>query len=359
MSFSHPLLLLTLLAVPLAIGLYVLAGRRRMRYAVRYTNVDVLALVAAAGRPWRRYLATGAFLAALAALCLAVSRPHVVSTVTSDKATVILVLDVSGSMQAIDVKPTRLVAAQKAIHTFLDKVPSRVRVGLVLFAGEAQVATPPTRDHALVGQAVDAAGEFRGFGGTAIGDAIATAVRLGIQITGGKNGGALASYTPAGATTPTAALTAAPKIASTLVSILFLSDGRQTQGTLQPLDGAARARAAGFPVYTVALGTTGATTLRGFPGSGAFGGNAAGPFGPGRRGLSPDPVTLKAIASQTGGKFYRARSAGAVDAAYARLGSSLGRTHGRVEVTDVFLAAGAALLVLAGALSALWSPRLP
>jgi Ca-activated chloride channel family protein len=75
--------------------------------------------------------------------------------------------------------------------------------------------------------------------------------------------------------------------------------------------------------------------------------------------LSPDPVTLKAIASQTGGKFYRARSAGAVDAAYARLGSSLGRTHGRVEVTDVFLAAGAALLVLAGALSALWSPRLP
>jgi Ca-activated chloride channel family protein len=358
MTFGHPWLLLTLLAVPLAIGLYILAGRRRMRYAVHYTNVDVLALVAASGRPWRRYLATGVFLSALAALCIAVSRPHVVSTVTSDKATVILVLDVSGSMQAIDVKPTRLVAAQKAIHTFLAKVPSRVRVGLVLFAGEAQVATPPTRDHELVGQAVDAAGEFRGFGGTAIGDALATAVRLGLQVTGSKNAGALASYTP-GTATITAATAAAPKIASTLVSILFLSDGRQTQGTLQPLDGAARARAAGFPIYTVALGTTGATSLRGFPGSGAFGGNAAGPFGPGRRGLSPDPVTLKAIASQTGGKFFRARSAGAVDAAYAKLGSSLGRTHGRVEVTDLFLALGAALLVLAGGLSAFWSPRLP
>jgi len=352
MSFGHPLLLLTLLVVPLTIALYKLAERRRMRYAVRYTNVDILALVAAAGRPWRRYLATGLFLASLVALCVAVARPHVVSTVTSDKATVILVLDVSGSMQAIDVKPTRLGAAQRAIHTFLDKVPARVRVGLVLFAGEAQVATPPTRDHVLVGEAVDAAGDFRGFGGTAIGDAIATAVRLGIQVTGDQQNGSLASYTAA----------PPPQVSSTLVSILFLSDGRQTQGELQPLAGAARARAAGFPVYTVALGTTGATTLRGFPGGfpgsggGGFGG---GPFGIGRRGLSPDPVTLRAIAQQTGGRFFRARSAGAVDAAYSKLGSSLGRSRGRVEVTDVLLAIGAALLVLAGALSALWSPRLP
>jgi Ca-activated chloride channel family protein len=349
-SFSHPLLLLTLFVLPLAFGIYKLAERRRMRYAVRYTNVDLLALVSAGQRPWRRYLTGALFLAALAALSVAVSRPHVVSTTTSDKATVILVLDVSGSMQAIDVKPTRLIAAQKAIHTFLDKVPSRVRVGLVLFAGEAQVATPPTRDHQLVGDAVDAAGEFRGFGGTAIGDAIATAVRLGIQTTGAQNG-ALASYTAAPPT----------HVASTLVSILFLSDGRQTQGTLLPLDGAARARAAGFPVYTVALGTTGATTLRGFPngfggGGGGFGG---GPFGPGRRGLSPDPVTLKAIATQTGGRFFRARSAGAVDAAYSKLGSSLGRQRGKVEITDAFLGIGAALLVLAGVLSSIWAPRIP
>ena len=346
MTFSHPLLLLTLLVVPLALVLYTLAARRRMRYAVRYTNVDVLALVvAASGRPWRRYLATGLFLASIAALCVAVARPHVTSTVTSDKATVILVLDVSGSMQSVDVKPTRLAAAQKAIHTFLDKVPSRVRVGLVLFAGEAEVATPPTRDHELVGEAVDAAGEFRGFGGTAIGDAIATAVRLGLTITGGSGSGQLASYT-----------TAPPEVSSTLVSILFLSDGRQTQGSLAPLQGAARARAAGFPVYTVALGTTGQTTLRGFPG-GFPGGGGFG--GIGRRGLSPDPVTLKAIATQTGGQFFRARSAGAVDSAYSKLGSSLGRTSGRVEVTDIFLAIGAALLVLGGALSAFWSPRLP
>jgi Ca-activated chloride channel family protein len=354
MTFGHPLLLLTLLVVPLALLVYKLLERRQMRYAVRYTNVDLLALVASSGRPWRRYLTSAFFLAAIAALCIAVSRPHVTSDVTSDKATVILVLDVSGSMQAIDVKPTRLAAAQKALHTFLDKVPSRVRVGLVLFAGEAQVATPPTRDHELVGEAVDAAGEFRGFGGTAIGDAIATAVRLGIQITGNDSSGKLASYTSA----PPA------KVSSTLVSILFLSDGRQTQGQLQPLEGAAKAREAGFPVYTVALGTTGATPLRafppGFPGGGGGAGGNGGGFGfGGRRGLSPDPVTLKAIATQTGGQLFRARSAGAVASAYSTLGSSLGRTRGRVEVTDLFLALGAALLVSAGVLAALWSPRLP
>lgn len=350
MTFGHPLLLLTLLVVPLAIAAYKVLDRRRMRYAVRYTNIDLLALVAASGRPWRRLLASGLFFAALAALCVAVARPHIASTVTSDKATIILVLDVSGSMQAIDVKPTRLIAAQSAMHTFLDKVPARVRVGLVLFAGEAQVATPPTRDHALVGQAIDAAGEFRGFGGTAIGDAIAAAVRLGIQMTGIQKDGSLAAYVVA----------PAPKVSSTLVSILFLSDGHQTQGTLLPLEGAARARAAGFPIYTVALGTTGATTLRGFPNGfpgGALGGGVGGSGG--RRGLSPDPVTLKAIADQTGGQFFRARSAGAADAAYAKLGSSLGRTHGNAEITDVLLAIGASLLVIAGGLAALWSPQLP
>ncbi len=344
MSLDHPYFLTTLLVVPLALGLYRLAVRRRMRYAVRYTNVDVLALVAG-GRPWRRDATGAIFLLAIAVLCVAVARPHVHSLMTSDKATIVLVLDVSGSMQAIDVKPTRLAAAQKAIHTFLAKVPSRIRVGLVLFAGEAQVATPPTRDHALVGEAVDAAGEFRGFGGTAIGDALAVAVRLALETVGTDKGRTLTAYSAA----------PAPQVASTLATILFLSDGHQTQGFLQPLQGAAKARAAGIPVYTVALGTTGATTLKGF---GGFGGGGF-RFGFGPRGLSPDPVTLKAIATQTGGQFFRARSAGAAHNAYAKLGASLGRTPGRVEVTDKFVDVAAILLVLAGTLSAFWAPRLP
>jgi Ca-activated chloride channel family protein len=356
MTFSHPLLLLSLLVIPAALLALRFMRRRRMRYAVRYTNVDVLAAVAATGRPWRRWLTTAAFLLAAAMLCVAVARPHTHRLVVSDNATVVLVLDVSGSMQAQDVKPTRLIAAQHALHTFLDKVPDRLKVGLVLFAGEAEVATPPTTDHSLVAEAVDDADFFRGFGGTAIGDALSTAVVVGLRSVGvsGESVSALssrrqlASYVAADA-----------RPASTLVSILFLSDGHQTRGVLQPLQGANRARKAGIPVYTVALGTTGDTTLRGFPqGFPGGGGGGGGGFGP-RGGLAPDPKTLHAIADRTGGKFYNAKSAGAVEDAYSSLGSKLGRKPGTTEVTDWFLAGGAILLVLAGVLSALWSPRLP
>jgi Ca-activated chloride channel family protein len=355
-SFGNPLLLLTLLVIPAGLGLYrLVAARRRMRYAVRYTNVDVLAAVVAGGRPWRRWLAAGAFLLALATLCVAVTRPHVKHMVASDNATVVLVLDVSGSMQAQDVKPTRLVAAQKALHVFLEKVPPRLKVGLVLFAGEAEVATPPTTDHELVSEAIDQADFFRGFGGTAIGDAIALAVQVGIRSAGvqGESVSALPQSRSLAAYTPRT--TAAARPSSTLVSILFLSDGHQTRGILQPLAGANKARTAGVPVYTVALGTTGNTTLRGIPG---FPGPGSG-FGFGRRGLAPDPKTLHAIADRTGGKFYRAKSAGTVQDVYKSLGSKLGRKPGTTEVTDWFLAGGALLLVLAAALSALWSPRLP
>jgi Ca-activated chloride channel family protein len=358
MTFGHPLLLLSLLLIPAAIVAYLLTTRRRMGYAVRYSNVDVLASVVATGRPWRRWLTAGVFLLAIATLCAALSRPHLHRLVVNDNATVVLVLDVSGSMEAQDVKPTRLAAAQKALHAFLAKVPPRLKVGLVLFAGEAQVATPPTTDHALVAQSVDDAGFFRGFGGTAIGDAVAAAVGVGLR-SAGLTG---SSVTTLSSAQLAAYVTAAPRAASTLVSILFLSDGHQTRGTLTPREGADKARAAGIPVYTVSLGTTGNTTMRGFPPGGGFQGGGS-PILPGggfgRRGLAPDPTTLRAIADRTGGKFFRARSAGSVEQAYSSLGSTLGRKSGSAEVTDWFLIGAAVLLVLAGVLSALWSPRLP
>jgi Ca-activated chloride channel homolog len=351
MSFGHPLLLLTLLVLPLAWLGWRLAERRRMRYAVRFTNVEVLAGVV--GRRSRlRFIPPALLALALATLGVAVARPHVTALEPSNNATVILVLDVSGSMNAQDVKPTRLVAAQRAIHTFLDKVPDRVRVGLILFAGEPEVVTPPTADHQLVGEAVDSAGDVNPFGGTAIGDALALAVQLGRQITGTAGGQQVAL----GDHRSLAALHTAAPAKRPLVSILFLSDGHQNRGNLQPLQGAARAKAAGFPVYTVALGTTGNTTLRG-P-SGAFGFFGGGPF-TGRNGLAPDPTTLRHIASATGGKFFRAKTAGDVKDAYAKLGSSLGRAPAPKEVTDEFVAAAAALLLLAGLASALWAPRLP
>jgi Ca-activated chloride channel family protein len=354
MTFGHPLLLLLLLVLPLAWVGRRYAERRRMRYAVRFTNVDVLAGVAGAGSK-ARLVAPVLLAAALVALVFAVARPHQKALVPSDKAAVILVLDVSGSMQAVDVKPTRLDAARRAIDAFLAKVPHRVRVGLVLFSGEAVLATPPTTDHDLVRQAADSSGDIDAFGGTAIGDALALAVRVGRQIAGTAG----VQRTALGARTLAAESTVTPK--HPLVSILFLSDGRQNRGLLQPLQGASRARAAGFPVYTVALGTTGNTTLRGRGGGFNFygGGGAGGGFFGGANRLAPDPVTLRKIAGATGGKFFRAKTAGDVKDAYASLGSSLGRVPANTEITDEFVIAAAVLLLLAGLASAFWAPRIP
>jgi len=159
-----------------------------------------------------------------------------------------------------------------------------------------------------------------------------------------------------------AAVTSAPAAqAHGLVSILFLSDGAQTRGTLQPLDGAERARAAGIPVYTVALGTPNGTLDFGYGGPPPNGSNNPNPFGgPSRRvPVPPDPATLHAIADRTGGQFFAARDAKSLKAAYSKLGSRLGRKPGKTEVTYGFLIAALGLLLGAGLLSAAWSPRLP
>jgi Ca-activated chloride channel family protein len=335
-SFGHPLLLLTLLVIPAAVAVYLLAGRRRMRYAVRFTNLEVLAGVAPR-HAWRRWVPPAVFLLMLASLSVALARPHVKTLVPKERATVILVIDASGSMQARDVHPTRLAAAQDAARRFVDLVPKQLRVGLVVFAGEPQIGSPPTVDHDIVRESINEIGEFSGLGGTAIGDALAAAVDLGEQAVG--DGGSTIALR-----------TAAPSPrARGLVSILFLSDGAQRRGYLQPLEGAARAKAAGIPVYTVALGTPNGTVN--FGGYQGFGGQAIP--------VPPDPATLRMIAQTTGGKFYEARSAKALRAAYETLGSRLGRTPGHSEVTYLFLAVAAALLIAAGLLSALWSPRLP
>ena len=335
MSFDRPILLLTLLVVPLAIAAYLLAERRRMRYAITFTNLEVLASVAG-GRSARRFVPPALFLVALALLCVALARPQRSTLVATDKATVILVIDVSGSMHATDVKPTRLGAAQAAVLTFLDHVPKRVRVGLIAFSSEPEVAAPPSTDRELVRQSLNQLDFLQAYGGTAIGDALAAAVELGKQA--------------AGQTGPQTIDYVAQK--KPLVSILFLSDGKQTRGALQPLAGAQRAKDAGIPVYTVALGTPNGVLIAPF---GAFGGGGQ----PRRIPVPPDPATLSAIAKLTGGKFFNARSAEAAQSAYKELGSKLGRVPGRKEVTNEAVLLAALVLVAAGVLSALWAPRLP
>jgi Ca-activated chloride channel family protein len=343
-TFERPLLLLTLLVVPLAVALYVLAERRRMRYAIRFTNLDVLSSVMS-GRYRRRFVPLALFLLALAALCIGMARPRHTTLVPRDRATVILVIDVSRSMEAKDVKPNRIGAAAAAVRTFLGRVPDRLQVGLIAFAGDPAVAAPPTTNHDLVRKSLETIEWFPSFGGTAIGDALAAAVKLGQQAVGGESGN-LASATTAGPATATHGL----------VSILFLSDGAQTRGDLEPLEGADLAKAAGIPVYTVALGTPNGSLN--FGGGGFPGGPGAYPGGR-RVPVPPDPATLRAIAVRTGGQFFAAQSAKSLQSAYSKLGSRLGRKPGQSEITYGFLAAAALLLVAAGVLSALWSPRLP
>lgn len=352
MSFERPFMLLSLLVLAAAAAFWILAERRRMRYSVRYTNLDVLAAVAGA-RAWTRYVPPGLFALALAALFVGLARPHVERMVGNERASVILVIDTSRSMQAQDVEPTRLAAAQEAMQLFLERVPDRLRVGLVVFAGEAQVATPPTADHELVGQSVDSIGEFLIFGGTAIGDALATAVELGKQSIqeGPESEGQEAAPAPTSSTRTLAQAAGCDE--ESLVSILFLSDGAQTRGILEPLQGAELARDACFPVYTIALGTPEGTIRRGF----GWGGSSANPdqLIP----VPPDPETLRAIAETTGGEFSEARTAEALESAYDKLGSSLGREPGESEITFLLVGLGAGFLILAGAFSLLWAPRLP
>jgi Ca-activated chloride channel homolog len=342
MSFQSPWLLVSLLVLVAAYGIWKLAERRRMRYAVRYPNVDVLATVVPE-RSRLRLVGPLLFALALALLLAGLARPHVERTFLKERATVILVVDTSRSMQA-----------QDAIRTFLDNVPGDLNVGLVVFAGEAQVATPPTKDHELVEEAVNEIDGFLIFGGTAIGDALETAVELGKQATDERvPGQEIADEVDLGPTRHFAQAVGCGD--ESPASILFLSDGAQTRGILQPFEGAALAQEACIPVFTIALGTPEGTIDRG-----AFGS----PFGtdPGAGNdipVPPDPETLRQIAESTGGEFSEARDAGALERAYSKLSSQLGREPGESEITFLFLALAAVLLVVATAFSLLVSPRLP
>ena len=360
MSFQSPWMLLGLLVVAAFVGLWLWAERRRARYAVRYTNLEVLASVVS-GRSWLRWVPAAILVLGLGALVVGLARPHVDRTLLREKATVILVVDTSRSMQAKDVEPTRLGAAQEALRTFIDEAPDDLQIGLVVFAGEAQVATPPTNDHELVEAAITDIDEFLVFGGTAIGDALQTATLLGRQVTDlVPEDGSTAAPAPAPAQSEsTRSLAQATEPAddegeeASPVSILFLSDGAQTRGVLQPLEGAQIAQEAKFPVYTIALGTPEGVIERG-P-FGGIPGQDSGELIP----VPPDPETLRAIAETTGGEFTEARTADALGKAYENLGSRLGREPGESEITWMFLAIGGMLLLIAGGIAAFVAPRFP
>jgi Ca-activated chloride channel homolog len=196
MRFEWPLALLALLVIPLALAAYLFAQRRPSRYALAYTNLDVLASVVDKSGAWRRWLPPVLFLLALAALAVGLARPHVDVMRDREQATIVLAIDSSGSMLAEDVAPTRLEAAQAAVRRFLDQLPPKFRVGMVTFAAEPEVVAPPTTDRELVLSALDFLAPLRG---TAIGDAVARAAEEARESVGPEGDARLASVRTAAA----------------------------------------------------------------------------------------------------------------------------------------------------------------
>jgi Ca-activated chloride channel family protein len=306
--------------LPLLVLAYRRLQRRPTKYAVRYTNLDVLSSVVDSTRSWRRHAGLALFLLALAALLVGFARPSMNRLADREEATIVLVIDVSGSMQAEDVEPTRLEAAQKVVREFMEGLPERFQVGVVAFSETAEVAAPATDDRQLAIDAIDYLYPQRG---TAIGDAIAR----GVEVARAADLGAGGVDRPA--------------------AILLLSDGSQTEGVLLPMEGAARAKSFKIPVFTVALGTP-----EGIVEFNRFGSTRVIP-------VPPDKPTMRQISATTGGKFYEAESAGDLRDAYEEMGSVVSKVERKQEVTFAFLGGGLLLLLGAAALAAITFPRLP
>ena len=331
MSFGWPIALWGLSLVLLALLAYLYVQRRRKKYLVRFTNVALLENVVSASPRWRRHVPPALTLLALAALIVGVARPQVAQAVPRQEATVILAMDRSGSMTATDVSPDRMTAAKRAAASFANGLPDAFKVGLVTFSDKADVVVPPTGDH---GDVVKALNLVQAEYGTAIGDAIARSLDLGIaaldknKVKDGK------VIRDANGQSP--------------LVILLLSDGASTTGDYTPLQAAQLAKDANVPIYTVALGTANGTV------------QAPDGYGGIRTiRVPPDPATLRQVAETTGGKFFAAADAAALKGVYKQIGSQVGVEHKTRELTVFFTGAGAALLLLGGALSMLWFARLP
>ena len=320
MSFTWPLVLVALAAVPLLVALYVDHDRRRVASQETFGNPDLLPNMIERAPGRARYLPPILMLVALVLLIVGVARPHATVSVSREEATIILAMDVSRSMKAKDVEPTRLDAARTAAKTFLAKVPERYRVGVVSFATRAAVGVAPTEDRALVEAALDslAAGE-----GTAIGDAVALSVQVGQQ-------------------EPVAGESPPPR------AIVLLSDGARDGGRIEPGDAARQAKRRGVPVYSVLVGTQDGVVEEKLTG--------------GLRRITrvpPSPQTLEQISSATGGELFTAVNGDELNRVYEDLGSRLGRRDESREVTDLFAAGAVVLLLVAGTLSALLFRRVP
>jgi Ca-activated chloride channel family protein len=311
MSFQAPLFLLGLVVIPLALLALFAARRRPARYVIRFPAAATLAAVVGRTGRARLVIPPALLCLSLAGLVLALARPEATVAVPIEKASVILVTDTSGSMNATDVSPTRLAAAQSAATRFLDRVPKSLQAGLVAYADGPHTVLRPTQDRDAIKSTLQA---LQASGGTATGDALESALN---------------------------ALGKRDK-KSPPAAIVLLSDGASKTGR-DPAEVAREARAAGVPIYTVALGTPDGIVQAG-------GQTLAVP---------PDPQALAEVAALSGGRAFAAEDSNALDQVYETLGSRIGTKKEKREVSAGFAAFGLLLLGGAAFTSLRWRGRLP
>ncbi len=348
MKFLWPTLLWLLLTVPLLVALYVVALRGRKKAALRYASLDIVKAAMDARSSLRRHLPPALFLAALVLLILAVARPAAVVSLPSDDKTIILAIDVSGSMRAEDVQPNRLAAAQAAARQFVGDQPSGTKVGIVAFAGTAALVQPPTRARDELLAAIDRLDLQRA---TAIGSGILVSLK-GIfpdaefdlrssnpRIARGRSGGAAPLDQRRDAAKPQAQ--SGPPGSYASAAIILLTDGVTTTGP-DPIEAARMAADRGVRVFTVGVGTTQGEILRGDGWS---------------MRVRLDEETLKTISDLTRGEYFRAETATDLKKIYASLNSKLVLEKKETEITALFSAAAALLALASALLSLAWFNR--
>jgi Ca-activated chloride channel family protein len=313
MSFVSPLWLLALLVVPAAVVAYILSRRRVRRYAIRFTATSTLREAVAASPTWTRHVPAALALAAVALLVVALARPHVSYRAATGEASLMLVTDHSGSMAANDVQPNRLAAAISAANSFIDQLPSTVRVGAVAFSSSADAVQAPVANHGAAREIID--GQTAN-GGTDTGDALA----LALQVLRGS----AANHPPS--------------------AIVLLSDGAANAGP-DPVSVSREAARDHIPIYTVALGTPSGVLANPDP--------LAPPVA-----VPPDPQLMRQIAQVSDARAFNAKSADELSSIYKRLGSRLGTVSRKREITVVFAITGLVLLGAAAAGSVRRSGRL-
>jgi Ca-activated chloride channel family protein len=322
-SFQHPILLIFLLAVPLAIAGWFWLERRRADRASAWASPALLPNMVNGNPGRRRLVPLALFLIGLTLLLAGFARPQATLNEPREGATVVLAVDVSGSMAAKDVNPTRLGAADVAISQFLHELPSKYRVSLITFSSRPTVRVPPTYDRTLVLNALPQKVELEG---TALGDGAATAVTVASRAVGKSKPGA--PHPPA--------------------AVLLLSDGAQNFGRLTPAQAAAQARKAGVPISTIALGTSGGVVYQKLPGTKYTEQHA----------VPASATQLQSIAQASGGRFFTAHSAADLKQVYKDLGHRLAKEHSKREITS-WVTMGALGFILVGALlSGIWFRRL-